>query len=90
MSIAGASAKSLQARFEELLFSKGKNVNDADQQGRTLLHDAAQQGSYTMAFSLLNAKAQADQPDQAGKTPLSLATSAEVRELLQNHMNLRK
>ena len=58
----------------EVLLEEGANVNEKDDEGRTLLHVAADLNFTATAEVLLKAGANVNEKDNKGRTPLHCAT----------------
>jgi ankyrin repeat protein len=70
----------------ELLISKGARVNlQVKESGWSPLHQAASQGSSEIAYILVSKGANVNARDNRGKTPLHVAKSEEMKELLRKH-----
>ena len=68
----------------ELLLDRGANIEHEDGNGETLLHHAARESDPGKVGLLLNLGANADAVNDDGQTPLDVATTSEVVDLLSN------
>jgi len=80
-------ADSKRVMRELLAFEKIKNgkgiIDLADKNGATALHFAASIGRKTMAYELLEAKADKDAPDRHGRSPLLMAVEGNHRDIVE-------
>ena len=72
------------AKARELL-AQGADARTPGPQGLTPLHHAAYSGNVEMADLLISRGADVNAKSWAGRTPLFLATSREMKALLQEH-----
>ncbi|WP_265023276.1 ankyrin repeat domain-containing protein [Wolbachia endosymbiont (group A) of Epistrophe grossularia] len=75
---------------EALLNVNGINVNAQDKYDSTPLHRAAKEVHKDVVEALLDKGANVDAEDENGDTPLDLATTQDIRTLLQNTDELLK
>ncbi|WP_375138233.1 ankyrin repeat domain-containing protein [Wolbachia pipientis] len=85
-----AAEKGHKEVVEALLQVKGIDVNATNQQKETPLHWAAEKGHKEVVEALLDKGANVDAEDENGDTPLDLATTQDIRTLLQNTDELLK
>ncbi len=83
-------AKSGNIQEVNSLISEGAKVNVKDQDNKTPLHWAAEKGHKEVVEALLDKGANVDAEDENGDTPLDLATTQDIRTLLQNTDELLK
>ncbi len=83
-------AKSGNIQEVNSLISEGAKVNVKDQDNKTPLHWAAEKGHKEVVEALLDKGANVDAEDENGATPLDLATTQDIRTLLQNTDELLK
>ena len=68
----------------ELLLDRGANLEFKSPNGNTLLHDVARRGDSEVAELLLDRGANIEAVNDDGQTPLDIATTNEVVDLLSN------
>ena len=74
--------RSASLRCVDLLVSSGADVLLRDQRGQTVLHQLAQNSESDVVEKILAAGADPNAADDDGKTPLMLASSPEIADLL--------